>query len=494
MSCALAGLLLAGCAQQQQRGRYHPATAVTPAPAPAPEPAPAPAAKATCSDPTRGLIKMSKTMPAEAALGSEFMAELQLTAQGCAANVVVRDTVPANASYVRSEPAATVNGAQLTWLVGDLESGDTRDIKLWLKAEQEGMIVNCASVSADPRTCAATRVVHPAIQLTKSEPGEVLICDPIPVVLVVKNTGSSQLTGVKVADSLPDGLNSDGKSSLAFDAGTLAPGESKEFKFNAMASKTGEFANKATASSTQGVNAEASATTVVREPVLTVACTAPDKRYIGRPFEVTFTVGNKGDTAAASTVLEVPVPEGLTVQSAANGGQTAGNKVSWDLGSLAKDGSQNVSATFVGANAGNFQFSPTAKGVCAKPVTSSCQTLLVGVPAILLEKADDPDPVGIGETTTYTVKITNQGTADDNNIRVVVTVGAELVPVSATGDGAISGQTVTFPAVPRLAPKEAVTYKVVAKGVKAGDARTHFDLTSDMLTSPVTAEESTHVY
>jgi uncharacterized repeat protein (TIGR01451 family) len=184
----------------------------------------------------------------------------------------------------------------------------------------------------------------------------------------------------------------------------------------------------------------------------------------------------------------------LTVQSASNGGQTAGNKVSWDLGSLAKDGSQNVSATFVAPNAGTFQFSPTAKGACAKPVTSSCQTLVVGVPAILLEKSDDPDPVGIGETTTYTVKITNQGTADDNNVRVVVTVGAELVPVSATGDGAISGQTVTFPAVPRLAPKEAVTYKVVAKGVKAGDARTHFELTSDMLTSPVTAEESTHVY
>ena len=127
---------------------------------------------------------MSKTMPAEVALGSEFMAELHLTAQACAANVVVRDTVPANASYVRSEPAATVNGNQLTWQVGDLESGDSRDIKLWLKAEQEGMIVNCASVSADPRTCAATRVVHPAIELTKTAPAEVVICDPIPMTLV----------------------------------------------------------------------------------------------------------------------------------------------------------------------------------------------------------------------------------------------------------------------------------------------------------------------
>ena len=202
----------------------------------------------------------------------------------------------------------------------------------------------------------------------------------------------------------------------------------------------------------------------------------------------------KATLRLAGTVLEVPVPDGLSVKAVSSGGQTAGNKLSWDLGSLAASASQNLSATFVGANAGNFQFSPAAKGTCAKPVSSSCQTRLVGVPAILLEKADDPDPVGVGETTTYTVKITNQGTADDNNVRVVVTVGAELVPVSATGNGAISGQAVTFPAVPRLAPKEAVSYQVVAKGVKAGDARTHFELTSDMLTTPVTAEESTHVY
>jgi uncharacterized repeat protein (TIGR01451 family) len=276
--------------------------------------------------------------------------------------------------------------------------------------------------------------------------------------------------------------------------GNLAPGESKEIKFNTAASRTGEFVNKATVATAQGVSAEASAKTVVREPVLTVACTAPEQRYMGRPFDVEFTVGNKGDTAAVGTVLEVPVPEGLTVKSAANGGQVAGNKITWDLSSLAANASQKVSATFAAPNAGNFQFNPAAKGTCAKLVASSCQTRVVGVAAILLEKADDPDPVGIGETTTYTVKITNQGSADDNNVRMVVTIADELTPVSATGDGAISGQTVTFPAVPRLAPKEAVSYKIVAKGVKAGDGRTRFELKSDMLTSPVTAEESTHVY
>jgi len=322
-------------------------------------------------------------MPAEVALGSEFMAELHLTAQGCAANVVVRDTVPGNASYVRSEPAATVTGNQLSWPIGDLEAGDARDIKVWLKAEQEGMIVNCASVSADPRTCAATRVVRPAIQLTKTAPSEVLVCDPIPMVVVVKNNGSSQLTAVKVNDSLPEGLNSDGKSEVSFDAGNLASGESKEFKFNAMASKTGQYVNKAQATSDQGVKAEASARTVVREPVLTVACAAPDRGFMGRAFTVNFTVSNKGDAAAAATVLEVPVPDGLTVKSASNGGQTSGSKISWDMGSLGTNVEQTVTASFAGEKAGTFQFTPSAKGTCAKQVTASCQTLLVGVPAIL---------------------------------------------------------------------------------------------------------------
>jgi uncharacterized repeat protein (TIGR01451 family) len=119
---------------------------------------------------------------------------------------------------------------------------------------------------------------------------------------------------------------------------------------------------------------------------------------------------------------------------------------------------------------------------------------VIGVAAILLEKSDDPDPVGVGETTTYTVKITNQGSADDANIRMVVTIAPELAPVSATGDGSIDGQTVTFPAVPRLAAKDAVTYKIVAKGVKAGDGHTSFKLTSDVLKSAISAEESTHVY
>jgi uncharacterized repeat protein (TIGR01451 family) len=274
-----------------------------PAPAqPAPAPAPMKAQVSCSSEITSGIVHLAKKAPAEAQMGQEYMTELDASAVACAQNVVIIDHVPAGATYVRSEPAAQVDGDKLTWNMADMNAGAVRTIKVWLRADREGTLTSCATIKADPRVCSDTLVVKADIRLTKTEPGEVTVCDPIPVTLVVRNTGTTRLTGVKVSDNLPVGLTSDGKTSLVFDAGDLAPTESREFKFNAMASRTGQFVNKASASSAEGVKADASATTTVREPVLTVACAAPDQRYMGRPFDVAFTVVNKGDTAAAGTV------------------------------------------------------------------------------------------------------------------------------------------------------------------------------------------------
>jgi uncharacterized repeat protein (TIGR01451 family) len=489
INCALVVLWTAGCAQQQHRSQQ-PAAATTAEKA---KPAPAPV-NTSCNDATWGLIKMTKTMPAEVPMGGEFMAVLHLTAQGCSANVVVRDTLPGNATYVRSEPAGTVDGKQLTWVLGDLDSGASRDLKVWLKADKEGTIVNCATVSADPRTCAATHVVRPAIQLVKTAPAEVTICDPIPITLTVKNAGSSTLTAVKVQDTLPQGLTSGGQQSLSFDAGDLAPGASKEFKFTAAASKPGKFVNVAKATSAQNVTDDAETTTVVHEPVLAISCKAPEQRYMGRPFDVCYTVVNKGDSASAATVVEVAVPAGATFRSATAGGTVSGGKVVWNVGSLAPNAPQDLCATFVSAGAGTFRFEGSAKGACAKLVATSCQTTVIGVSALLLEKSDDPDPIAVGETTTYIVRVTNQGTADDTNVKMTVEFPAEITPVSASNGGTISGKKVTFPAYPRLAPKANFTYTIVAKGEKVGDARVTFIRTSDGIPAPTSAEESTRVY
>ena len=105
-----------------------------------------------------GLVHMDMDMPATAALGSEILVDLQAGAVANAGNVVIVFVVPSGASYVRSEPAATVEGNKLTWKYGSLDRGQTTTTKVWLRADQTGAVVGEASVSAVPRMYSSTVV------------------------------------------------------------------------------------------------------------------------------------------------------------------------------------------------------------------------------------------------------------------------------------------------------------------------------------------------
>ena len=494
VGCAV---LLAGCAtQQQQQGNYTNKPAETPAAAPEP----AKPGTVTAYFPSGRVegsgLMIEKSAPAEVLVGQpyEYTYKVSNLTDATLENVTVGDRVGSDFTATDSDPkAASMSGGNATWTLGTLGPKESRTITVRGSSPDEGMVTTCGWAAYTPVVCQDIRVVKANIALTKTEPADELICNPIPVTLTVKNTGSSTLTSVRIADTLPAGLvaNND-QSSLTFDAGNLAPGETKEFKYDAAASRTGRFENEATVTTAEGVSAKVSATTVVHQPVLAITCKAADQQFMGRKFDVSYTVSNTGDAPAAGTKLEVAVPAGLEVASAGNG-QVSGGKVDWDLGSVEANAPQTVTATFTGAKAGTFEFAGTAKGDCAAQVSTRCETRVIGIAAILLEKSDNPDPVTIGETTTYTVKVTNQGSANDSNIHVTVTVDKELVPVSSS-EGTINGQVVDFPVVPTLAPKAAVTYTIVAKGVKAGGAVTQFKLSSDLLSSPITAEESTTVY
>lgn len=478
--------LLGGCAQQQQQHKY---TAAAPAKTGGAI-AYFPSGRAEGS----GLM-LEKIAPAEVIAGQPYQYSYKVSnlTDLSLEKVMVTDRVGSNFSATDSDPKATSNaGGIATWDLGTLGPKQSKTITVNGNSPEEGTVTTCGWATYIPVVCQDIRVVKANIALTKTAPSDGLLCDPIPYVVTVKNTGSSALTGVQVTDPLPSGLTSDGKSALTFDVGNLAPGESKEFKYNATAGSTGKFVNTAKVTSKEGVTAESAVTTAIHQPVLTISCKASDQQFMGRNFEVCYNVANTGDAAANAATLSVPVPAGLTVVSS-TGTVKDGNLV-FDLGSIAAGASQNVCATFMSPAAATFQLAGTAKAGCATPVSSTCTTRVVGLSAVLLEKADDPDPVSIGDTTTYTVKVTNQGTADDHHVQVVVTIADELVPVSATDGGVINGQVVTFPVVDTLGSKQAVGYKIVAKGVKAGDGHTKFTLSCDLLKSPISAEESTTVY
>jgi hypothetical protein len=117
------------------------------------------------------------------------------------------------------------------------------------------------------------------------------------------------------------------------------------------------------------------------------------------------------------------------------------------------------------------------------------------VTGVLVEVVDDPDPIQVGESSTYTIKVTNQsstGIVDELNIKALFP--AETTPTTASGNGTISGKTVTFPTVATLAPKASVTYTISAKAVGAGDARLRVEVTTRSRQNPIEENESTTIY
>ncbi|MBT3201443.1 MAG: DUF11 domain-containing protein [Phycisphaerales bacterium] len=449
-------------------------------------------------------IGITKTAPATAVIGESFVYPIRVTnpAKVAANNVVLTDVLPAGIAYVSSAPKATVDGQKLTWALGTLAGGAAKSVAVTVKGTRTGTFVNVANVVADDglqaKAQAPTRIIQPALVMTKTAPATALLCDPIPFTITVKNTGDAPAKNVVVTDQFPAGLTGlNGGTKAEFSLGTIQPGQSKARKITMKASKVGTYSNAATATGDGGLKATASSKTIVRVPVLAVTKSAPKVRYVGRAVKYTITVTNNGDAAAKNTVLVETLPVKAAFVSASNGGKLAGGKLTWQLGSLAPKASATVTVALKATSLGDLRSYSTATAYCSKASAES-STIVRGIPAILLECVDIEDPIEVGSKETYIITVTNQGSADGTNIVIKCTLPAEQDFVSAAADtktkATAAGKVITFAPLKTLAPKAKAVYRVVTKGVKAGDTRFKVSLTSDQMTSPAEETESTHIF
>ncbi len=472
-----------------------PAPLLPPAPRPAPpEPLPVPPAPAPAvqHDTHCCKVRLLKQMPAEVAFGQEFMYQLQVIACENVAEVVVRDAIPDGASYVRSEPAAQLSGNQMVWALGDMDAGQTREIRIWLRPDREGRLGSCATVHALSRVCAFTVVARAALAITKTGPATALLGEDITYNIVVSNSGTTAARGVVITDNLPDGLaHSSGQSALSLNVGDLGPSQSRSFPIVVKGVKRGRYCNIATATASNAQRVTAEACTMITQPGLQVTKVGPQEQFIGKTAEYTITVINIGDTRLNNVTVTDSAPAATRILSAA-GANVSESQAIWQIPELGPGERRSFNLSLTTAPAGTHANSVVA---AAGGLTANAQaaTLWRGLGAMLVEVVDDPDPILIGGTTTYTIRITNQGSADLVNVNTVGQFPREITPVAAQ-NGTITGSTVRFQTIPRIGAGQNATFTVTGRGAIVGDARTKFIFTEDSLSTPVVEEESTRVF
>ncbi len=439
-----------------------------------------------------GIVVLDKHVPSTVGVGEEFPADLTVTARENAGGILVTDQIPEGAEYLRSDPTAIRDGNLLTWKFASMEKGEVKNIRSYYKATKEGQLNSCYSVAALPRSCVSTFVGKPSLGLTKTGPEIAHLGSDVTYTNTVSNTGTMAARDVVVTDKIPEGLvHASGQYELTFKVGELAPQQSKVFPVTLKTTQRGNVCNSSIASSANAPEATAKTCTLVQQPGLAVIKTGDPEQYLARRAGYTIVVTNTGDTVLKNVAVTDTAPQPTSFVSA-DGAVIDQQTATWLVPELGPGQSRSFKAVLTSKVAGTHRNDVAATAMGIREVAQA-STIWRGMAALLIEAVDDNDPVQIGENTTYTIRVTNQGTADETNIGLTMKFTDQVKPISAEGL-TVEGQENSISSIPKLAPKESATYKITVQGVRAGDARLKVTLTSDGLTSPVIEEESTRVY
>lgn len=229
-------------------------------------------------------------------------------------------------------------------------------------------------------------------------------------------------------------------------------------------------------------------------PMLEISKKCPQLRYTGREATFEITVVNRGTAAADNVVITDNLSSAVQFVNADNGGRLQGSAVVWNVGRLDVGATKSVNVTVRCDQIGLVRNVATVR-YCVES-SAMCEFPIRGIPAILLECVDDPDPIEVGAKSTYTIIVTNQGNQTGTNIVVECTLPAQEEFVDAGGATAATaeGKKVVFAPLATLAPKAKAMYRVTVKGVAEGDARFRVALSSDQYQSVITEDESTTIY
>jgi len=378
-----------------------------------------------------------------------------------------------------------------------------------------GSVTNTATVSgtnactAAAPNCTGTEITPlgqvPILSLTKSAtPNPFVVGQPASYSITVANNGTAATSAnVTVSDTLPSGITlasssgsnwaCTGTSALTCTfSGTIAAGANSVLTLNvnvAASATVGD--NSATASGGGDPTCPAAARCTgtvpvpITAPQLTVGKTAtPNPFVVGQPASYTITVTNSGSAATVGNiVVSDTLPTGITFVSASgtNWNCTGTTTLSCTFsGTLALSASTTLTLNVsVGASAANGNNSASASGggdpTC--PAAGRCTgtvTVPVNVPQLNVTKTASPNPFVVGQPASYTITVTNAGTATTTgNITVTDNLPTGITLASAAGTNwacvGTTALTCTFTGTLAVGANTALTLNVTV-GASAGSA------------------------
>ncbi|WP_342330360.1 Ig-like domain-containing protein [Pedobacter sp. FW305-3-2-15-E-R2A2] len=448
--------------------------------------------------------------------GSTITYSIEVTNTGSTAltNIAIADKIPGHTTYINgtADNGGVLTGSTLNWAV-NLAFGESKTVSFQVKVANDltgiATIKNTATITdpttpthppvipevevpTDPiRSFTATKVVSAGLNNNKIAAGSTITYS-----IGVKNTGSTELTGIKISDVIP--ANTTYKIGTADNGGVIMGntlnwtidvpfGQTKTLNFQVEVAKdlTGIATVKNVATVTDPlrptnppVNPEVEVPT---DPVKSFTATKKvtgglqnNKIVAGSTITYSIEVTNTGSTALTNIAIADNIPGHTTYvnRTADNGGVLTGSTLNWAV-NLAFGESKTVSFQVKVAN--DLTGIATIKNAATvtDPTTPSH-------PPVIPEVEVPTDPVksftaikkitgGLqnnkivaGSTITYSIEVTNTGSTALTNIAIADNIPGHTTYVNGTADngGVLTGSTLNWAVNLAFGESKTVSFQV----------------------------------
>ena len=307
----------------------------------------------------------------------------------------------------------------------------------------------------------------PALSIEKQSPGEIQVGKPAVFTIVVRNTGAVAAHGVEVHDDVPQGAQfmssnppatQPAPGKLVWSLGEMRPGDSATIQTQLMPVSEGEIGSVATVHFHAAASARARST----RPLLKLQVSTPPNVMIGQPVALKIRLSNPGTGVATGVVLTENVPAELK--------HAAGPELEFEVGSLRPGESRDLELTLTAAQAGHIVNLLTAQAD-NNLQTEDRAEFDVLAPALKLG-VTGPKRRFLERNATFTVSITNPGTAPAHDVQLAATLPRGMKFVDANNMGQYDAATNTvYWSLEELPPQETGKVTVTAVPQQPGEMK-----------------------
>jgi len=445
------------------------------------------------------LLTIEKHGPSSVTMGQPVHYEIIVRNVGmlAAQQVRVEDELPEKVRFLNGSPQPVFQGGRVVWNLEEIPAGGEQRLHLDLEPGTSGEISGQTSLVLTIGS--QTQVTTSPLEVSITGPGRIAKEGKAKFKILLTNRSTRPLGNLTLHMQLPVGLvHPSGRNIEADVKGELAPGASKDFDLEVMATQPGRHTLLAILTVQGRQEASARANVFVGEQGLVLVQPATTRIQLDRPGELTVEVANFHTRTIKNLSVTATLPEGVEFQGANEGGlhRSGLHKVQWIVETLAPEETRTLTISVKGKLPGQFVNTVVAQAQEGLKAQVQGKVVVESTAQLTMKISHRDEPLEVGHETVYEIRVGNQGNVGDSAVQIVANVPDGMSPRNAEGPTAfrVQGQQVVFEPLSHLDPNSQVIFKVRAVAQSAGDRRFRVQLSSANVREPITREDRTMVY